>query len=168
MVAALTLGALVTAACGDGTASAPPVEALPTPLATPSLVEIAPELLGTLPMLGPCPEVTDPEIGETVDGIDLPETGFFASVTEQGGLLRVQGYVELTPILFQLHFRENPDLEILTVENEIQESETLYSDGIQRVYLKAAAICELGSSFIAVVAPEGEAEAVPTPTGPPN
>lgn len=161
--AAALAGVLLTG-CGSSSA--------PTPVATPSStstdIEIAPELLAPLVMLGPCSEVADPGLDQEVPGLELPEGAFLTSVTEQNGLVNVRGYVNQTPIVFQLGFREREDLEMISVENEIQESETLYSDGHRRVFLKAAAVCELGSLFIAAIAEDVNADTVPTPSGSPT
>jgi hypothetical protein len=168
-VALALCGAVLATACGsssnNATLDAAPA---PVPLATPSTVQIAPELLTPLFMLGPCSEVTDPGLPDVIEGLELPEGAFLTEVTDQGELVRVQGYVPLTPILFQLTFREREDLEMITVENEIHESETLYSDGERRVFLKAAAVCELGSVFLAAIAADANADAVPSPSGAPS
>ncbi len=164
VLATAALGAIL-AACGTSSTSG---QVTPSPLTTPTAIEIAPELLGPLPMLGPCQPVTDPALGVDVPGLVLPEGAFLLEVTEQDPLVNVRGYVPLTPILFQLTYRERPELEMISVENEIQESETLYSDGQHRVFMKAAAVCELGSVFIASIATDVNADAVPTPSGSPS
>lgn len=156
---------LVTmAACGTSTIPA----AVPSTSASPGAIEIAPELLGPLTMLGPCQEVADPELDEQVPGLPLPPKAFLLEVTEQNGLVNVRGYATMTPIVLQLFYRQQEDLEMITVENEIQESETLWSDGDRRVFFKAAAVCELGSVFIAAIAADTNADRVPTPSGSPS
>ncbi|HEX9765596.1 MAG TPA: hypothetical protein VGA36_02460, partial [Nitriliruptorales bacterium] len=61
------------------------------------------------------------------------------------------------------------DLEIIQAEDEVFESEILVrTGGGQRVYVKAQAICESASVFVAIAAPEEEAGSVPTPAGSPS
>ncbi len=141
---------------------------LPEPLITPSTFEMDLTELQPLTMLGPCQDVARPEVPVVEDAVVLPPEGFLVQRTEQGGLVNTRGYVAMTPLQFQVWVRDQPGLEMLTVENEIQESETLYTNGERRIFLKAAAVCELGSAFIAVVADEVDADAVPTPSGSPQ
>ncbi len=157
------LGGLASG-CGGSTSAEPPLEPA---LITPSTIDIAPELLQPLHMLGECQDVTDPGLEVDVPGLVLPDEAFLVEHREQGELTNVRGYVPMTPVQFQVWIRERTELEMIHVENEVQESETLYSDGTRRVFLKGAAVCKLGTVFIAVVADEVDADAVPTPSGTP-
>lgn len=80
----------------------------------------------------------------------------------------VRGYVDEVPLDLREAYESDEGLEILVIEDEGLEVETLVTDGAYRTFFKANAVCATGSTFIAVVAPEVEASLVPTPTGPPG
>ncbi len=165
--ACLGVAGLLLAACGGGADQATPAGELPAPLITPSGFEVDPQLLQPLALLGECQDVQPPADPPTVEALPLPPEGFFTSAREQGALLNTQGYVAMTPLQFQVWVRNRTDLEVITAEDEVHESETLISRDGKRIFLKAAAVCQLGSAFIAIVADEVDAEAVPTPSGSP-
>ena len=71
----------------------------------------------------------------------------------------------MTPIQVRVFYQRQTEFEVLQIEDEIQESEMLLADGTHRLFVKAQAICELGSVFLAVVAPEGGGAEVPVPAG---
>ena len=117
--------------------------------------------LGALEALADC-QGTPAAEGEAPEGLLLPEGAVIQKVTPQGPLVNVTAYVPLTPVQFEQSYREL-DVEILISENEIYEAEMLVSDGTHRNFLKAAALCKNGSSVLAVVAPEVDAEGLPVP-----
>lgn len=117
--------------------------------------------LGPLEALGDC-QGTPAEEGEAPEGLLLPDEATIQRVTPQGPLVNVTAYVPMTPVQFEQSYRDL-DVEILISENEIYESEMLVSDGTHRNFLKAAALCKEGSSVLAVVAPEVDAEGLPVP-----
>lgn len=119
--------------------------------------------LGPLEALAECDAAPDPG-GEAPDGLLLPDDAVIQNVTPQGPLVNVTAYVPMTPVQFEQVYREL-DVEILISENEIYEAELLVSDGRHRNFLKAAALCKQGSSVLAVVAPEVDAEGLPVPQG---
>jgi hypothetical protein len=150
----------VLAACSDGGGDALPVRtAGPTPTAIDSA------LLAPLEGLGPCPSPPPPADVELPPGVLLPDGATVTSVNETGPLTNVQGFVPLTPVQVRVDYSERDDVEILTVEDEGFESEVLLSAGERRLFVKAQAICDRGSVFAAVLAPESAAAAVPTPSG---
>jgi len=140
-------------------------QALPTPL---SSEEVAARAQQPLTALGPCTFVPTPgDIGE-VDGLVLPPDAVLIESTDTEGLVNLRGYVAMTPVQVRLWFEAGvgaSDFELLSAEDETHEAEVLVKVGAYRMYFKAAAICELGSAFVAVVAPDGSSAAVPTPTG---
>lgn len=119
--------------------------------------------MGPLEALADC-EQTPTADGQAPEGLLLPEGAVIQDVTPQGPLVNVTAYVEMTPVEFQQTY-DDLDLEILVSENEIFEAELLVSDGEYRNFLKAAALCKRGSSVLAVVAPEVDAEGLPIPQG---
>ena len=121
--------------------------------------------LGPLEALAEC-EGTPAADGEAPEGLILPEGAVIQKVTPQGPLVNVTAYVPLTPVQFEQTYRDL-DVEILISENEVYEAEMLVSDGTHRNFLKAAALCRQGSSVLAVVAPEVDAEGLPVPQNAP-
>ena len=119
--------------------------------------------MGPLEALADCDQ-TPAANGEAPEGLLLPDGAVIQDVTPQGPLVNVTAYVEMTPVQFQQTY-DDRGLEILVSENEIFEAELLVSDGKYRNFLKAAALCKKGSSVLAVVAPEVDAEGLPVPQG---
>ena len=101
-------------------------------------------------------------------GAALPDGALVESVEDHDPLVYVRGYVEEVPLDLRGAYESDEDLEILVIEDEGLEVETLVTDGSHRTFFKANAVCATGSTFIAVVAPEVEASLVPTPTGQPG
>ena len=131
---------------------------------------IAPELLQPLTGLGPCstPEATSVPQAADVAGLLLPDGAIAASVLVQEPLTNVQGYMTLTPIQVRAFYLDHDAVEVIVSEDEVWESETLVSDGEHRLFVKAQAVCEQGSLFVAVVGTEAAAEFVPAPAGSPS
>lgn len=122
--------------------------------------------LGQLEALADCQDPPAAQ-GEAPEGLMLPEGAVIQKVTPQGPLVNVTAYVPMTPVQFEESYREL-GVEILISENEIYEAEMLVSDGSHRNFLKAAALCKKGSSVLAVVAPEVDAEGLPIPQNAPT
>lgn len=161
---------LLLAGCSGAAPSAPetstsaPAEAFTPPVEVPSGMSI--DLLRPLSGLQEC--TLQPEaIGVVVEGLHLPDDAVVTEVDDQGPLVEFRGYIPLTPVQLRAWFQTQPELEVLQIEDEIREAEALVTDGAHRQFAKAQAVCEQGSIFIGVVAPEVEADAVPTPTGAP-
>lgn len=158
-----------TGAPGSGTtgasASAGTTAGTPSPARSPG--DIDPALLEPLTALGPCN--VDPNIidDEPAEGTLLPEGAVLTSQTQQGPLTQIKGYIPMTPVQIRVFYQrqDDYDYEILQVEDEIRESEVLLADGNNRLFVKAQAICELGSVFLAVLAPESSGDQVPVPAG---
>ena len=164
---ALAAMSLVLGAC----ATAPPPAAAPTasaaseaaPTATPT--DIDPALLEPLTGLGPCtaePNVLDEEPAE---GILLPDGAVLTSQTVEGPLTTIKGYAPMTPVQIRVFYQRQTTYEVVQIEDEIRESEVLLADGDNRLFVKAQAICELGSVLLAILAPESSGEQVPAPAG---
>ena len=157
-----------------GTAAAtagPPGGSEGAPAATPTTArspgDIDPALLEPLTALGPCnvdPNTIDEEPAE---GTLLPDGAVLTAQTQQGPLTQIKGYIPMTPVQIRVFYQRQDeyDYEILQVEDEIRESEVLLADGNNRLFVKAQAICELGSVFLAVLAPESSGDQVPVPAG---
>ena len=145
---------LLVAACGDASAPA----AAPTAPADPFMTEA----FNALPDCGPTPPAAD---DTDAPGLYLPDEAIVTQVKDNGPLTQVTGYVALTPIEMRVHYQERTDLDVIQVEDEGYEAEVLVSDGEHRLFVKAQALCSRGSNFVAVIAPEDDAAAVPTPAG---
>lgn len=138
-----------------------------TALELPREGPISAELLEPLTAMGPCPDVdleADPA-AEDVDGLVLPEGSTATSVVVQGPLTTVQGVIPMTPIQVRVFYGDHPELEAISLEDEVRESESLLTDADHRLFVKAQAICEQQSRFLAVIGPGDEAGAVPVPAG---
>lgn len=166
-----TAAALCVAVLG-ACSSAPAPGAAPSPTSGPTLPaalaspgDVDPALLAPLRGLGPCDVNPNAiELGE-VDGLVLPPGAVVTERTDDGPLTTVRGYVPLTPVQVRVLYQRDPDVEIVQVEDEIRESETLLDNGEHRLFVKAQAVCEQGSVFLAVVAPRAADAPVPAPTG---
>ncbi|MFP5308840.1 MAG: hypothetical protein ACLGIR_04595 [Actinomycetes bacterium] len=164
---------LLLAGCGGGTAGEPvetetfDVSTLDLPDFITEIPEgVDPALLAPMTGLGPCefdiPANVDPD---DVEGLVLPPGAVVAEASDAGPLVNVQGYLPYTPVQVRVFYETSEVLEQLQIEDEIREAEVLVGDGTHRLFLKAQAVCELGSVFVGVVAPEIAAEDLPAPAG---
>ena len=143
---------VVVAAAGCGNGPTPSPSEPPIAIAT----DIDEALLAPLEGLGPC-EADPPEATAQpgdVQGLHLPPDARVTSVTENGPITQVEGWVPLTPIGIRADYARRGDLEVLNVEDEIWESESLVSDGQHRLFVKAQGICRTESVFVALISPE--------------
>lgn len=169
LVAGMLLLAVASGCAGDGSRQEPSeVGSFEGPL--PSFLSEVPEgmdptLLAPLAGLGPCDLELDEPVDEQIEGLVLPPDAVVTRVSRQDPLVNVQGYVPFTPIQTRVFFQTRAELEVIQAEDEVREAELLVADGTHRMFLKAQAVCESGSVFIAVIAPEVAADAVPVPTG---
>lgn len=150
-------------------------DATPTPAAAPTgdlpgFLSDAPEgmdpqLLGPLQGLGPCELDPEPVVDGEVPGLVLPPDAVVTQRSQDGPLTNVQGYLPYTPIQIRVFYETRAELDTIQSEDEIRESEVLLGDGEHRLFVKAQAVCDTGSVFVAVVAPEVASDVVPTPQG---
>lgn len=118
---------------------------------------------GPISGLPACPSPPPASDQPSVAGLALPEGAVVTKVTPTDPLIRVDGYVALTPVQVRRHYQQRDDVEILFIEDEVYEAEILLSDGAHRSYVKALAQCAQGSRFLVVLAPEGEDVTLPAP-----
>ena len=111
---------------------------------------------GPLMALPDCAEPPE-AVPADVPGLIVPDGTVITSVSEDGPLVSVEGYVEMTPIEVRMFYFERPGLELFEIEDEIFEAETLYGQGEFRTYAKARAVCNTGSELLVVVGPAGTA-----------
>ena len=158
-------GAPAAGASSDGAGAGATSGASPGVVRSPG--DIDPALLEPLTMLGPCNVEPNALDEEPADGTLLPEGAVLTSQTRQGPLTQIKGYIPMTPVQIRVFYQRQDqyEYEILQVEDEIRESEVLLADGDNRLFVKAQAICELGSVFLAVLAPESSGDQVPVPAG---
>lgn len=168
--AALCLLVLMACSGTAGPAAAPsPASAtaggptLPAALASPG--DIDPALLRPLRGLGPCDVHPNAIELEPTPGLVLPPGAVVTERSDDGPLTTVRGYVPLTPVQVRVLYQRDPDVEIVQGEDEIRESETLLDSGEHRLFVKAQAVCEQGSVFLAVLAPRAAQDDVPAPAG---
>jgi hypothetical protein len=121
-----------------------------------------------LAALPPCEAPPSPSDDPPVDGLVVPDGSVVTSVTPQGPVTSVLGYIPMTPIQIRFHYTDREGLELMVLEDEVYEAEVLLGSGAHRMYLKANASCDEGSSFQAIVAPEVDAEGLPVPDGVPD
>jgi hypothetical protein len=126
---------------------------------TPRRIDVS----GPLKNLPPCEEFGRGR--KPVEGLVVPESAVVKGVVTRGPTRNVRGFIPLTPVQIRKYYEERSDLEILAIEDEIYEAEALVKSRGFRTFIKANAICDRGSRFIAVVASELEAGQVPTPAG---
>lgn len=157
---------MAACAAGEAPSAAPsPTDGRTLPAALASPGDIDPALLAPLRGLGPCDVHPDAIDLPEVDGLVLPPGAVVTEISDDGPLTTVRGYVPLTPVQVRVIYQRDPDLGIVQVEDEIRESETLLDSGEHRLFVKAQAVCEQGSVFLAVVAPRAADAPVPVPTG---
>lgn len=164
LVPVLTALVLLAAACDDGAGGGRSGPQDPGGSVR-SDGSVDPALLEPLTALGPC--AAPPEgaaDGDEVDGLVLPPTAVVTDLVETGPLTQARGYVERTPVEIRVHYGDgSAGVEVLTIEDEVREVEVLATDGSTRLFLKAQAVCERGSFFVAFVAPAGQGELLPEP-----
>lgn len=160
--AAVALAVLVSVACG-GEAEAPAPQ--PTTGSVGADGSVDPALLEPLTGLGPCqsPPEAQAEAAD-VDGLVLPPTGVVTELTAGDPLTQVRGYIQRTPVEIRVFYADgSAGVDVITIEDEVREAEVLMTDGSRRTFIKAQAVCERGSFFVAFVAPAGDAELLPEP-----
>ena len=152
----LLASGLLVAACasGPGAASATPAAAR----------TVDPALTAPLEGLPPC---GDPPAATTDPPAPLivPAGGIVTRVDVTGPLTNVQGWLPYTPVEIRVHYEGLAGWEALQSEDEIWEAELLLTDGGTRIFLKAQAVCQRGSVFVAVLAADDLAGQLPTPAG---
>jgi hypothetical protein len=121
-----------------------------------------------LAALPPCEDPPPASEDPPVEGLVVPDGSVVTNVTPQGPLTSVQGYIPMTPIQIRFHYGDREGVELLVLEDEVYEAEVLLASGAHRMYLKANARCDEGSSFQAIVAPEVDADGLPVPDGVPD
>lgn len=131
----------------------------------PGQPEQAVDRLGPLPGYPACESPTPDAAARAPEGLIVPRSAVVTKVTRRGEMWKASGYVPLTPVQLRRHYRDAPGVEVLQIEDEIIEAEALLTDGRFRSYVKATAVCELGSRFVAIVAAERQSGLVPTPAG---
>lgn len=115
------------------------------------------------------PECETPKAGRRVGrvpGLLLPEETQVYTVRRQGPITTVQGFIMMTPVEVREYYEANPEIQILVGEDEIIESELLFSNGEVRNFVKARAACRDGSDIVTVIA--REMTALPSPSGAPG
>lgn len=145
----LALLAVVLSGC-DGAGSSfdasatGPLSALPTCTSPPPPLDVQPRLL---------------------EGAELPRDAVLTSAVDQDPIVHLTAYVERTPVQVRREYEVRRGLELIVIEDEVFEAELLVSNGTHRTYLRVGASCATGSTVLAVVAPELEADALPLPPG---
>jgi len=160
--------AAVTVCLAQGCTSTGGAGAAPTVSPPRSPGEIDPALLQPLTALGPCQPAPPAVEGGPVEGLVMPDGAVLTSIEGTGPITQVQGYIPMTPVQIRVDYQRRGDVQILQVEDEIREAEVLLTADDRRVFVKAQALCEEGSLFVAVVAPAEAADSVPVPAGSPQ
>lgn len=166
---AAALATVLAVACGSG-GDGPGSSAVPATAAaasTPALSpgDIDPALLEPLTMLGPCtvdPNAIDEPPAERAL---LPDGAVLTAQKQDGPLTQLKGYIPMTPVQIRVFYQRQDQFDVLQIEDEVRESEVLLADGDHRLFVKAQAVCEQGSVFLAVLAPRAAQHNVPAPAG---
>ena len=132
--------------------------ALPDALATPGEAAAVPNADRRKPLraLGPCEDAPNRGRADEVQGLVLPPDAIVTKVSPAGPLTNVQGYLPMTPVEARAFYQRHEGLTILSVEDEVFESEVLFALDDRRVFVKSQAVCERGSVFVAVIAPDAQ------------
>ena len=126
------------------------------------------DLSGPLPGYPPCEGFVPEEDGKRVKGVILPDSAVITRVVRDGASRTATGFVPLRPIQVREYYEASAGVEVLQIEDEIIEAEALVTDGEFRMYIKATAVCDSGSEFEALFAPEQASADLPTPGGLPS
>ena len=131
------------------------IDSLPSALATPGESAPVPNAERQQPLrgMGACQDPPSQGHDEEVPGLILPPGAILTEVTPVDPLTNTTGYVTMTPVQVRAFYQQHPAVTIISVEDESFEAEILYEADDRRVFLKAQAVCELGSIFVAVVSP---------------
>lgn len=119
---------------------------------------------GLITGLPACPSPPPAAEEQAVAGVLLPDGAYVTAVEPGEPLTTVRGYAGLTPVEVR-RFLQTSGLRVLNIEDEVTESEALVTNGRQRTYWKAQAVCDRGSQLLLVVAPEVSADGLPVPAG---
>lgn len=114
-----------------------------------------------LPPCATAPPAVDPV--PAVAGLVLPSNATIQSASDSGPITTVNAYVASTPLSIEEDLVTRDDVKVLHNENEVFETEMLFSDGTHRSFLKAVAVCDEGSRIVAVVVAEDDAAVLPSP-----
>lgn len=126
------------------------------------------DLDGPLPGYPPCEGFVPDDKGRHVEGVILPPSAVITGIERDGRSRTATGFVPLRPIQVRQYYQSLAGVEVLQIEDEIIEAEALLTDGQFRMYVKAVAVCDSGSEFEALVAPEQDSAGLPTPGGTPG
>lgn len=110
---------------------------------------------GPIDSLEPCSDPPD-AVAESVEGLTAPPGTVLTSVKAKGPTTGARGYTPLTPVDIRHFYQQQPDVEVLQIEDEIVESEGLVANSSSgyRTLFKANATCQTGSKMLFVVAAE--------------
>ncbi|GAA3730453.1 hypothetical protein GCM10022225_10280 [Plantactinospora mayteni] len=118
-------------------------------------------LLANLPSCDRVPMDEGTEVLAEVAGLVLPPGARVTSTAVQGVLTTVEATIRLTPLDVRAHYQQRTDIELLSVEDEVFESEVLLRAQDRRTYLRATALCADGTALTAVVGPDSDDAGLP-------
>ena len=109
---------------------------------------------GAIPGVGTtCPEPPE-AVDDTVPGLRLPPGAFLSDVRRQDPVVQATGYVRQTPLEVRAWAEGLRDVQLLRIEDEVREVETLFRSGDVRVYLRGVAVCQTESQLTVLVTPD--------------
>ncbi|MFC6020774.1 hypothetical protein ACFP2T_31975 [Plantactinospora solaniradicis] len=118
-------------------------------------------MLANLPSCDRVPLDEGVEVTSDVPGVVLPDGARVTSTVTQGALTTVEATIRLTPLDVRAHYEGREDVELLSAEDEIFESEILLRAQERRMYLRATALCADGTALTAVIGPDSEDAGLP-------
>ncbi|GIG88242.1 hypothetical protein Pen02_31780 [Plantactinospora endophytica] len=118
-------------------------------------------LLANLPSCDRVPMGEGTEVTAEVTGLVLPPGARVTGTATQGALTTVEATIRRTPLDVRAHYQERTDIELLSVEDEVFESEVLLRAQDRRMYLRATALCADGTALTAVIGPDSDDAGLP-------
>jgi hypothetical protein len=118
-------------------------------------------MLANLPSCDRVPLDEGAEVAAEVTGLVLPDGARVTSTVQQGALTTVEATIRLTPLDVRAHYQSRDDVDLLSAEDEIFESEVLLRAQQRRMYLRATALCADGTALTAVVGPDSDDAGLP-------
>jgi hypothetical protein len=118
-------------------------------------------MLANLPSCDRVPLDEGTEVDADITGLVLPDGARVTATVAQGALTTVEATVRLTPLDVKAHYQSRTDVEVLSAEDEVFESEVLLRSQQRRMYLRATALCANGTALTAVVGPDSDDAGLP-------
>lgn len=118
--------------------------------------------------LPPCGKPPSEDPTTPPPGAVLPPTARLTAVREEPPAIQLNGYVEATPAGVREWIEAQPDLDVVSTDDDGDEIQLLVTDGTWQTFVSIRAVCADGSSLAEVIAAQGAGAVLPTPAGSPG